>query len=90
MIAALVAVCKLVVFAIKSVWYIAVAATTSPSVNFQDDIIAYPSAVRAIGLPSYGSPFPVRFVANVLLEVDAIVNALSDERGYRSANWRTE
>jgi hypothetical protein len=80
MVAALVAVCKLIGFAVECVWYVGVATTTSPSVNFQDDVVAYPSATGAIGPPPDGRPFPVVLVANVLLEVDTVVDALQRAR----------
>jgi hypothetical protein len=77
MVAALVAVCELVDFAVEGVGYIGVAATTPPSIDFEDDIVAYPSATGTTGLPPDGSPFPVVLVANVFFEVDTVVDALS-------------
>jgi hypothetical protein len=77
MVAAPVAVCELVDFAVEGVGYISVAATAPPSIDFKDDVVAYPSAIGTNRSPSDGSPFPVVLVTNVLFEVDAVVNALS-------------
>jgi hypothetical protein len=85
MVASLVAIRELVGFAVKGVWHIRVAATTPFSVDFEDDIVAYPSATWTIGPPSNRSPFPVVFVANVLFEIDTIVDALLRERDKMSA-----
>jgi hypothetical protein len=76
MVAAPISVCELVDFAVKGVGYISVAATTSPSIDFQDYVVACPSATRTIRPPSDGCPFPVVLVADVFFEVDTVVYAL--------------
>jgi len=67
---------ELVDFAVEGVGYVGVAATTSPSINFKDDVVANLGATRTVGSPSDGSPLPVVLVANVLLEVNTVVDAL--------------
>jgi hypothetical protein len=76
MVAASVAVRELVDFAVKGVRYIGVATATSPSIDFEDNIVAYPRATRTTGPPPDSSPFPVMLVANVFFEVDTVVDAL--------------
>jgi hypothetical protein len=86
MIPILVAVRELIVFAIESVGYIIVAAAASTSIDLENDVVAYPAIVGTVGPPPYGGPFSVRFVANVFLEVHAVVYALLIIEMSRSAN----
>jgi hypothetical protein len=74
-----VAIRELVVGGIKSVGDLGVCATSAATIDFEHDVVADPCARGSSGAPADGGPFPVGFVADVFLEVYAVVDTLSRE-----------
>lgn len=72
-----VAVCELVVGGVEGVGDGGVGAAATAAVDFENNVVADPCARGTGGSPADGGPFPVGFVADVFLEVYAVVYALS-------------
>lgn len=75
-VAALVTILELVARSVEGVGNVTVGATASSTIDFQGDGVSHPVAGAGLG-PSQDGVFPIGLVADVFLEVHAIISFLN-------------